>query len=56
MKNLKNKYFPKEIVIDGIKSCESNDIVNKLNEYFTSMSKGLTQNKAKKKFRLMSLS
>ena len=45
MKNLKNKLddrgLPKEIVIDDIKSCESNDIVNKLNEYFTSISKRL---------------
>ena len=28
-------------VIDDIKSCESNDIVNKNNEYFTSISKKL---------------
>ena len=45
MKNLKNKSdgrgLPKEIVIDDIRRCESNDIVNKLNEYFTSISKRL---------------
>ena len=45
VKNLKNKSddrgLPKEIVIDDIKSCDSNDIVNKLNEYFTSISKRL---------------
>ena len=28
--------LPQEIVIDDIKSCESNDIVNRLNQYFTS--------------------
>ena len=39
VKNLENKSddcgLPKEKVIDDIKSCESNDIVKKLNKYFT---------------------
>ena len=34
--------LPQEIVIDDIKSqCESNDIVNRLNQYFTSISERL---------------
>ena len=45
MKNLNNQSddrgLPQEIVIDNIKSCESNDIVNRLNQYFTSISERL---------------
>ena len=33
--------LPQEIVIDDIKNCESNDIVNRLNQYFTSISERL---------------
>ena len=45
MKNLNNQSddcgLPQEIVIDDIKSCESNDIVNRLSQYFTSISERL---------------
>ena len=53
MINLKNKSDdrgpPKEKVKDDIKSCESNDIVSKLNEYFTSISKRLNSEQSQDK-------
>ena len=45
MKNLNtqsnDRSLPQGTVIDDIKSCESNDIVNRLNQYFTSISERL---------------
>ena len=45
VKNLNNQSddrgLPQETVIDNIKSCESNDTVNRLNQYFTSVSERL---------------
>ena len=45
VRNLNNQSddrgLPQEIVIYDIKSCESNDIVNRLNQYFTSISERL---------------